>query len=154
MALKLLYPEIHLTLVDSVAKKTAFLSQVVQELGLEEVEVLTGRAEELGQQDPHRESYDWAVARAVAQLPVLTEYLLPLVKVGGWMLAQKGESAPAELESAANAIKTLGGDAQELVPVRLPGSPEQRYLVLIEKVSPTPEQFPRRVGIPGKRPLS
>ena len=153
LVLKLLYPDIHLTLVDSVAKKTAFLSHIVQELGLEGVEVLTGRAEELGQKAAHRESYDWAVARAVAQLNVLTEYLLPLVKVGGWMLAQKGETAPAELEAAENAILSLGGQTGELIPVTLPGSPEKRYLVVIRKVSPTPDQYPRRVGIPAKRPL-
>jgi 16S rRNA (guanine527-N7)-methyltransferase len=151
--LKLLYPDIQLTLVDSVAKKTAFLSNVVQELGLGGVTVLTDRAEALGQMDTHREQYDWAFARAVAGLPVLAEYLLPLVKVGGAMLAQKGETALKELDEAKNAISVLGGKALSPIEVRLPATPEKRYLVVIEKTIPTPAQYPRRVGIPSKRPI-
>ena len=154
LPLKLLYPQMHLTLVDSVAKKTGFLSLVVQELGLENVDVLTDRAELLGQSPAHRERYDWALARAVAGLPVLAEYLLPLVRVGGFMLAQKGETAEKELEEAQTALDTLGGKARLPVEVRLPGIPEPRYLLVIEKVTHTPERYPRRVGIPAKRPLS
>jgi len=154
LPLKILQPEIHLTLVESVAKKTKFLSIVVQELGLEQVEIITDRAETVGQDPAHRESYDWAVARAVAGLPVLAEYLLPLVRVGGSALAQKGESALEELNTAQTAITTLGGQALEPLPVSLPDVPEKRYLVVIDKVRPTPATYPRRVGIPAKRPLS
>jgi 16S rRNA (guanine527-N7)-methyltransferase len=153
LPLKLLYPEMQLILADSVAKKTAFLSLVVQELGLDGVTVVTERAEALGQMAEHRQQYDLAVARAVAGLPVLVEYLLPLVKVGGIMLAQKGKTAFKELAEADNAITTLGGKAHPPVEVTLPDTPEKRYLLVIEKHSPTPEQFPRRVGIPTKRPL-
>ncbi|MEN8243032.1 MAG: 16S rRNA (guanine(527)-N(7))-methyltransferase RsmG [Chloroflexota bacterium] len=151
--LKILYPEMRLSLVESVNKKTQFLSHVVQELGLSEVEILTERAEVIGQQDAHRAHYDWAAARAVARLPVLAEYLLPLVKVGGYMLAQKGESAPSELTQAQTALEQLGGEVVKSIPVKLPGDLPGRYLVLIQKVRPTPDKFPRRAGIPGKRPL-
>ena len=154
LPLKILQPEMHLTLVESVGKKTNFLSIVVQELGLEQVEIITERAETVGQAPVHRESYDWAVARAVAGLPVLAEYLLPLVRVGGYALAQKGESALEELNAAQTAIETLGGQSREPLPVLLPGVPEKRYLVVIEKVRPTPAIYPRRVGIPAKRPLT
>lgn len=151
--LKIIYPEMQLTLVESVTKKTQFLSEVVQVLGLEEVEIHPSRAETLGKQADHRESYPWAVARAVAGLPVLCEYLLPLVKIGGFMLAQKGDNALAELERAQSAIEILGGKTIETIPVELPGVTKERYLVKIEKVSPTPEKYPRREGIPSKRPL-
>ncbi len=154
LPLKILHPEMHLTLVESVAKKTNFLSLVVQELGLKPVKIITDRAEIVGQDPAHRERYDWAVARAVAGLPVLVEYLLPLTRVGGFVLAQKGDTAGEEIKAAQSAIAALGGKAREPVPVTLPGIPEKRYLVVIEKIRPTPTQYPRRVGIPSKRPLS
>jgi len=154
LPLKILQPEMQLTLVESVGKKTNFLSIVVQELGLEQVEIITDRAETIGQAPAHRESYDWAVARAVAGLPVLVEYLLPLVRVGGSILAQKGESAIEELNAAQRAIAKLGGLTRKPLPISLPGVPEKRYLLVIEKVRPTPAAYPRRVGIPTKRPLS
>ncbi len=153
LPLKLLHPDTALTLADSVAKKTAFLSLIVQELGLEGVSVFTGRAEELGQMPEHRERYDLALARAVAGLAVLVEYLLPLVKVGGMMLAQKGNTALKELAEAQTAITTLGGKALLPIEVTLPDNPEPRYLLLIEKTAHTPPNYPRRVGIPSKRPL-
>lgn len=153
LPLKLLYPQMHLTLVDSVAKKTAFLSEVVEKLQLRDVEVITERVEALGQMPSHREKYDWALARAVAGLPVLVEYLLPLIKVGGYLLAQKGETAERELSEAETAIQTLGGEPHSITGVNLPGVGVRRFLVVIKKVLPTPSQFPRRVGIPAKRPL-
>ena len=151
--LKVLFPEMQLSLVESVNKKTQFLSLIVQELDLNKVEIFPERAEIIGQQVDHRESYDWAVARAVAGLPVLCEYLLPLVKIGGYMLAQKGETAPSELEQAQSAIEVLGGQAAKSIPVDLPGVSQPRYLVVIQKVRPTPEKYPRRPGMPSKRPI-
>jgi 16S rRNA (guanine527-N7)-methyltransferase len=151
--LKIIYPEIQLTLVESVTKKTQFLYEVVQVLSLEDVEIYPSRAETLGKQADHRESYSWAVARAVASLPILCEYLLPLVNIGGFMLAQKGDTALVELEQAQSAIEILGGKTVETIPVELPGVTQERYLVIIEKVSQTPEKYPRREGIPSKRPL-
>lgn len=151
--LKIIFPEMQLTLVESVHKKTQFLSHVVQELRLKDVEILPERAENIGRLIQYREGYDWALARAVANLPVLVEYLLPLVKIGGYVLAQKGERAGIELADAQPAIGELGGEAVEVIPVKLPGDIPSRYLVLIKKVRPTPEKYPRRAGIPGKRPL-
>jgi 16S rRNA (guanine527-N7)-methyltransferase len=153
LPLKILCPNMRLTLVESVGKKVAFCEHVVRLLGMEGVEVIQARAEALGRQEEHREKYDWAIARAVAVLPVLMEYLLPLVRVGGRALAMKGESGPAEAHSAENAIRILGGHLLQLKPLTLPGVAEERYLVVTEKVAATPEQYPRRVGIPNKRPL-
>jgi len=100
-----------------------------------------------------RESYDWAVARAVANLPVLAEYLLPLVRVGGRMLAQKGHTAPVEAQNAELAFRLLGGQIGHLLPVTLPGIAEERYLVVVNKVAATPPQYPRKPGFPAKKPL-
>jgi len=151
--LKILYPNMKLTLVESVGKKAMFCQHIVSVLGLENVEVIKARAEDLGQEPKHRESYDWAVARAVAKLNVLSEYLIPLVKMGGRMLAQKGESGPAEAHSNEGAMKLLGGKMEQLIPVNLPGVVEDRYLVVVEKVAATPPKYPRKPGIPAKQPL-
>ncbi len=152
--LKIIYPKMALTLVESVGKKADFCRHVVHTLGLSGVEVVQDRAEVLGHFPAHREKYDWAVARAVAILPVLAEYLLPLVRVGGSMLAMKGESGPAEAHAAENALRLLGGHLRQLVPVTLPGVVEERYLVVIDKIAATPAAYPRRVGLPAKKPLT
>ncbi len=151
--LKILYPNLKLTLVESVGKKAMFCQHIVRVLGLEHVEVIQTRAESLGQSPQHREKYDWAVARAVANLNVLSEYLLPLVKVGGKVLAQKGESGPAEAQSAEKAMELLGGKLKQIIPVNLPGVADDRYLVVVEKVVATPPKYPRKPGIPMKQPL-
>ena len=151
--LKILKPDIHLTLVEATAKKTGFLLHLVQFLRLDEVHVGTTRAEEFGNIPEQRESYDWSVARAVAPLPGLVEYLLPLVKIGGHALAQKGKDAAAEVEAAMAAIQKLGGELSELKKVVVPGLDEDRYLVIMKKISSTPQTYPRRPGVPSKRPL-
>ena len=151
--IKFVQPNVHLTLIESVGKKAAFCLHVAKKLRLEATEVLIDRAESVGQMKSHRQSYDWAVARAVAVLPVLVEYLLPLVRVGGAVIAMKGESAPAEVHDAEYALRILGGQVRKLIPVMLPGVAEERYLVVIDKVAATPEIYPRRVGIPAKKPL-
>ncbi len=151
--LKILYPKMQLTLVESVGKKVDFCRHIVRTLNLTNVEVVQDRAEAVGQSPAHREKYDWAVARAVAILPVLAEYLLPLVRVGGGMLAMKGESGPAEAHAAEHAMRVLGGHLRQLVPVTLPGVVEERYLVVVDKVAATPNSYPRRVGQPAKKPL-
>jgi len=151
--LKIIYPNMHLTLVESVGKKAMFCQHVVRALELKDVEIIQSRAEDFGQKPEHRESYDWAVARAVANLNVLSEYLLPLVKAGGNMLAQKGENAHAEAQSAEKAMEVLGGKLKPLIPVHLPGIADERYLVVVEKVAATPKNYPRKAGIPTKSPL-
>ncbi len=151
--LKILYPAMRLTLVESVGKKANFCRHIVEVLKLEAVDVVTSRAEEIGQMPAHREAYNWAVARAVANLPVLVEYLLPLVQVGGTMLAQKGASGPAEAHKAEKALQILGGRLRQLIPVTLPGVADDRYLVVVDKVAATPKNYPRRPGEPAKKPL-
>ncbi len=153
LPLKIICPEMQVTLVDSVEKKLTFCRHVVETLKLEGIRIIKARAEEVGQDSEHREKYDWALARAVAVLPVLAEYLLPLISVGGRMLAMKGESAPAEAHAAGHAAHLLGGQLRQLIPVTLPGVAEQRYLVVIDKVAATLPAYPRRSGLPSKRPL-
>lgn len=151
--LKIIYPSMHLTIIESIGKKARFCQHIVEQLGLERVEVLAARAEEVGHWPAHRERYDWAVARAVANLPVLAEYLLPLVRVGGRMLAQKGEHALVEVHQAQRAFKILGGEVRSVIPVLLPGVVEEHYLVLVEKVAAIPPPYPRRTGVPIRKPL-
>jgi len=122
-------------------------------MGLKGVEVLHARAEDVGREPDHRQTFDLAAARAVAYLPVLLEYLLPLVRVGGRALAQKGEGAPAEVQQSQRALELLGGRLRQLHPVELPGVAEARYIVEVEKVAATPGEYPRRAGLPVKRPL-
>jgi 16S rRNA (guanine527-N7)-methyltransferase len=153
LPLKIYFPAMQLTLVESVGKKADFCRHVIQKLGLEGVQVVQERAETLGQMPEHRQQYDWALARAVAVMNVLVEYLLPLARIGGAALALKGESAPAEAHAAEHATRLLGGHLRKLIPVTLPGVVEDRYLVVIDKVAATPNAYPRRVGVPSKHPL-
>jgi 16S rRNA (guanine527-N7)-methyltransferase len=154
LPLKIICPSMRLTLVESVGKKTSFCRHIVKILGLEGVEILQKRAEAVGSMAAHRQQYDWSVARAVAVMPVLMEYLLPLVRIGGRTLAMKGESGPAEAHDAESAMQLLGGHLRQLIPVTLPGVEDERYLVVVDKVAATPDRYPRRVGVPAKRPLS
>ena len=153
LPLKIVCPGVRLTLLEATGKKVTFLEHLVDVLGLHSVAVVHGRAEELGRSPDHREQYDWAVARAVAEMPTLAEYLLPLVRVGGAALAQKGEGAAAEVQEAEGAILTLGGRVRRLVGVELRGLAETRYLVVVDKAAATSSEYPRRPGIPAKRPL-
>jgi 16S rRNA (guanine527-N7)-methyltransferase len=152
LPLKILSPAMRLTLVESVQKKATFLQQIVGMLNLTNVNILATRAEALGQDHKQRESYDLVTARAVADLAVLAEYCLPLVVVGGRFLAPKGMQIEAEVAAAESAIHQLGGRILAIETVDLP-TLHGRTLVVIEKISPTPAQYPRRVGIPTKRPL-
>ncbi len=151
--LRIFYPGLKLTLVDSVGKKADFCQLVVNTLHLKNVTVLKERSEELGASKAHREQYDAAAARAVAGLPVLCEYLLPLVKIGGQMLAMKGESAPEEVKTARNAIQKLGGAEPSLTEVDLPEVEGKRWLISIPKKTATPAGYPRRTGLPLKKPI-
>lgn len=151
--LKIVCPGMSLTLLEATRKKVGFLEHMIERLGLQGVQAVHGRAETWGQQEPQRESYDWALARAVAEMDTLAEYLLPLARVGGGILAQKGENAPAEVHRARDAIHILGGRVERLVQVDLHGLAETRYLVVVRKVAATPHKYPRRPGMPAKRPL-
>lgn len=153
LPLKILFPDLKLSLLESTGKKATFLQVVVDELELSDVRVISGRAEDLGQSTDHREVYDWAVARAVARLRILVEYLLPFVRIGGHVLTQKGRQAEVEISEAGNGISALGGGSPRLIPVQLLEQEEPSYLVLIEKIKSTPDKYPRRIGVPAKRPL-
>jgi 16S rRNA (guanine527-N7)-methyltransferase len=151
--LKIICPNMRLTLVEATRKKAEFCRHVVKILDLEQVSVIHGRAEDVGQEQSHRQVYDLALARAVAPLPILVEYLLPFLRVGGRAIAQKGETAHAEAHDAEAALGILGGRVSRLISVELPGVAETRYLVVIKKIAATPDKYPRRAGMPEKRPL-
>jgi 16S rRNA (guanine527-N7)-methyltransferase len=153
LPLKILQPQLELTLVESTAKKAGFIEHIVQVLGLRNVTVLAKRAEDVGHMAEHRAAYDWVVARALAPMPVLAEYLLPLAKIGGGVVAQKGKDASAEVAAADAAISKLGGQVGELLKVDVPGLDVERWVVVFKKLEPTLVVYPRRAGMPSKRPL-
>ena len=153
LVLKLIWPASQVTLVESVHKKADFCRHMVEKLQLQQVTVLAERAETVGQSPDHRQAYDLAVARAVARMPILMEYLLPLVHRNGIAMAMKGESAPAETQTAEKAIQLLGGKLHKLIRVELPAVVEERFIVVVKKVARTPEDYPRRVGVPAKNPI-
>ncbi|HZY41523.1 MAG TPA: 16S rRNA (guanine(527)-N(7))-methyltransferase RsmG, partial [Anaerolineae bacterium] len=153
LAIKIARPDITLTLLEATRKKCEFLEALRTELKLYHVAVVNARAEDAGRDPEHREAYDVAVARAVADLPVLAEFLLPFVKVGGVAIAQKSKDIGAEVDRADTAILLLGGLNADVVRVEVPGLADERNLVIIEKLAATPEEYPRRVGIPAKNPI-
>lgn len=154
LPIKLACPAVSLTLLEATRKKCDFLRAASGELHLTDVLVVNARAEDAGRDPLYRESYAVAIARAVAEMPVLAEYLLPFVKVGGVAIAQKSKEVENETQHAVAAIKTLGGRLREVAPVVVPELNEQRALVVIDKVAPTPEKYPRRAGMPAKKPLA
>jgi 16S rRNA (guanine527-N7)-methyltransferase len=151
--LKICLPDMSLTLLESIGKKTAFLSHAVEMLKLDGVRVVTGRAEELARYAGEREAFGVVVARAVSNLAVLAELCLPFCKMGGRVIALKKGDIKSEVEDARYAVHTMGGRYGPTVPVRLSLLEDDRCLVVMEKVSPTPHQYPRRAGMPVKRPL-
>ncbi len=153
IALKIVWPSLRLTLLEATAKKVRFLEHVIAELGLREVEAIHGRAEELAHDPGHRAVYDLVLARAVAPLSPLLELTLPFLRVGGWLLAMKGPAAAAETMAAERALAVLGGRLHHIFPVEVPYLAEDRFIVAVEKASPTPERFPRRPGVPVRKPL-
>ena len=151
--LKIVQPDLSLTLLEANGKKVRFLENLVSSLQLQNVTILHARAEEAGQKAPHRTGYNVAVARAVAALPVLAEYLLPLVRIGGTAIALKGQYPVEELQAATNAVETLGGVIKQVVPINIAELDGERHLICIQKVTSTPRQYPRRTGVPTKKPL-
>lgn len=142
--LKIMMPDKNVTLIDSLNKRINFLKAVCEETGLNGVECIHGRAEEMGKNKDYREKYDAVVSRAVANMTVLCEYCLPFVKVGGMFVALKAENADEELEAAKPMIGTLGGKVEEVIEAPLPMSDITRKLIVVRKVKETPPKFPRR----------
>ena len=153
LPLAILWPDLPLTLVDSIGKKTAFVQAVVDALELRAVRVLTARAETLGLDRTHRAAYNVATARAVAALPVLAEYGLPLCRVGGILCAPKKGDLAAEIAAAARAAARLGGGPLLVYRYHLPDDAEERLIIGLTKIAPTPTGYPRRVGLARSRPL-
>jgi len=151
--LKIAFPEIKLALLEATAKKADFLRHIVKKLGLGSVEIVVGRAEEVAHQPQYREGFGLVLSRAVAPLPALVELALPFGAVGGSFIAQKKGAIDEEKGRADKAIGLLGGRLRELKRIDIAEFADERYLIVIDKLTPTPAQYPRRPGIPAKRPL-
>lgn len=151
--LKIAYPELKITLLDSLNKRIKFLDAVAEELQLEGVETIHGRAEDFGRDRKYREQYDLCVSRAVANLATLSEYCLPFVKVGGMFVSYKSGKVQEEASAAERAVKLLGGKMENICCFELAQTDMGRSLVCIRKIQKTPDRYPRKAGVPGKEPL-
>lgn len=150
---KIVRDDVDVMLVDSLDKRVTFLNEVIKELGLKGIGTVHARAEEFGSKAENREAYDISVARAVAGLPVLLEYCLPLVKKGGMFIAMKGSNVEEELQQSAKALDILGGKIEEVKEMSLPFSDNKRNIIIIRKFRQTPTKYPRKPGKPSKEPL-
>lgn len=151
--IKIVRPDVKVTLLEATAKKAQFLQYVIDKLGLKDIEVMTGRAEEIAHQHQHRERYDIVLSRAVAALPVAVELALPFSIQGGRFIAQKKGDIEQEITLSARAITEMGGELRYVKQVQIGELNEGRKLLVIEKVKPTPDKYPRRPGMPAKRPI-
>jgi len=153
LPLKIYNEELNVTLLDSLNKRITFLKEVIDTLGLDNIEAIHGRAEELGRDEKHREQYDISISRAVASLNTLSEYCMPFVKVGGHFISMKGPDVEDELKDAEKAIKTLGGKLVKVESIKIPQSDIVHSLIIVEKIKETPTKYPRSGGKPKKNPL-
>ena len=153
LVLKIAFPNVHITLIDSLNKRLKFLQNVIDELGLTGIECVHGRAEDLGKNKAYREQFEVCASRAVANLAVLSEYTLPFVKKGGYLIALKGQKLDEELAEGEKAITILGGTIDKLVDVVLPYTDLNHRIAKIKKVKETPKKYPRKAGEPTKAPL-
>ncbi|MDK6372162.1 16S rRNA (guanine(527)-N(7))-methyltransferase RsmG [Aerococcus urinae] len=151
--LKIAFPQLQVSIVDSLNKRIKFIETVTEELGLAGVSAYHDRAEDFGQNKAFRGQFDLATARAVARLSVLSEYCLPLVKKGGLFVAMKAAKADKEIADAKKAIATLGGKFSQDLALELPGQAGERHLLVIEKRKETPNKYPRKAGLPNKKPI-
>lgn len=153
LALKIAFPELKVTLLDSLNKRILFLNDIIRELGLKGVDTVHGRAEDFAKPGKLREKYDLCVSRAVANLSTLSEYCLPFVKVGGVFVSYKSEKVSEELSMADHSISILGGKLEKQVEFTLPDSDVYRNLIVIRKIKDTPGRYPRKAGLPSREPL-
>lgn len=151
--LKIVFPNLKITLLDSLGKRVNFLNAVIAELGLQEIEAIHGRAEDFAKTGVLRETFDICVSRAVANLSTLSEYCLPYVKIGGYFISYKSENITEEIQLAKNAIEILGGKQLVKKVFPLPNSDIYRSLLIIKKIQSTPKKYPRKAGLPSKEPL-
>ena len=151
--LKIINDKLEVTLLDSLNKRVNFLNIVINELNLNNIEAIHGRAEEVFKNKKYREMYDIATSRAVAQLNVLVEYMLPAVKVGGTCICMKGNNIKEELDKSSKAIKVLGGKLEKVEEFVIPNTDYKRNIIIIKKEKSTPIKYPRKAGIPSKEPI-
>lgn len=154
LALKIAFPNLKITLLDSLNKRVNFLDSVIEKLGLTGIQTIHGRAEDFAKPDKLREKYDLCVSRAVANLSTLSEYCLPYVKQDGLFISYKSEKVNEEMVSAKNAISVLGGEIENQIEFMLPNSDIYRNLLIIRKKNITPKKYPRKAGLPSKEPLA
>lgn len=152
--LKIAFSNLKITLLDSLNKRIKFLDEVIAQLGLEQIVTIHGRAEDFGKDSKYREQFDFCVSRAVANAATLSEYCLPFVKVGGCFIPYKSGKIDEELENGKKAIKTFGGEIQNVVRFQLESADADRALVVIRKIEKTPKKYPRKAGVPSKEPIS
>lgn len=152
--LKIVIPSLKMTLLEAKEKKTDFLKELVKKLDIRGIEIIKERAEIIGKNNDFRESYDISISRAVAPLSVLSEYSLPLVKKNGWFIAQKGRRYKEELKCSMNVLELLGGALVKIENINLPILKQERNIIVIQKIKNTPDEYPRRDGLPKKRPLN
>lgn len=152
--LKIIFPHLKVTLLDSLNKRIKFLDEVIDKLGLTNVETIHGRAEDYAKQKDYREQFDLCVSRAVANLSTLSEYCLPFVHTGGLFIPYKSGEIEAELNQSKHAVHLLGAEIREVVKFTLPGSDIGRSFVKVKKIKTTPKKYPRKAGLPAKEPLS
>ena len=153
LPIKIAFPHIKVALLDSLNKRIKFLDQIVEELGLDDVVTLHGRAEDYAKKDEYREKFDLCASRAVANLSTLSEYCLPFIKKGGCFVSYKSADSDEEIKMSEKALDILGGKIEKIDKFTLPGSDMGRALVMIEKVKNTPRKYPRKAGVPSKEPL-
>lgn len=151
--LKIVYPELEITLLDSLNKRVKFLNEVIEELGLTGIQTVHSRAEDLAQDAVHRQQYDICVSRAVANLSTLSEYCIPFVKQGGYFISYKSTQIEEELKQAKKAVQVLGGTLEQVETVQIPGTTIERQFVMIRKTGTTPKKFPRKAGTASKTPI-
>jgi len=153
LPIKICFPHLHVTIVDSLNKRIGFLNHLSEQLNLDHVEFVHARAEEFGQNPKYREKFDVTTARAVARLSVLSEFCIPLVKKGGNFVALKAAAGPEELKDAKKAISTLGAKIKEEYAYKLPVEESDRTLYVFDKIKETPKKYPRKPGVPNKTPI-
>ena len=153
LPLKIAFPNLKITLLDSLNKRIKFLNEVISQLGLQNIETIHGRAEDFGRDAKYREQYDYCVSRAVANAATLSEYCLPFVKVGGAFIPYKSGKIDEELEQGTKAIESLGGSVADVIRFELTGADADRSLVVIDKIAKTAKKYPRKAGMPSKEPI-
>ena len=151
--LKIAFPGLKITLLDSLNKRVGFLNEVIEALGLTDITAVHGRAEDYGRDPKYREQFDLCVSRAVANMSTLSEYCIPFVKKGGYFIPYKSGKADEEIEQAKSAVKKLGGELKEVIVKVLPETDVERTFVPVKKMAVTAKKYPRKAGLPGKEPL-